>query len=63
MRDLSTDSEGEEMANHTVGRAMSMTTSPQSRSGGVEEDKLAAGTKVARLNEDHPRMSKPKCAR
>ena len=40
---------------------MSMTTSPQTKSGGTEEDKLAAGTKVVRLNEDQPRTSKPKC--
>ena len=34
VRDLSTDSEGEEMADHTAGRAKKRTTSPQTKSGG-----------------------------
>ena len=45
VHDLSTDSEGEEMADHTVGRAKSRTTSPQTKSGGEEDGtQIQSGT-------------------
>ena len=37
VHDLSTDSEGNVMADHTVGRAKSRTTSPRTKSGGAED--------------------------
>ena len=45
VRDLRTDSEGEEMADHTAGRAKRRTTSPQTKSGGADDEtQIQSGT-------------------
>ena len=45
VRHLSTDLEGEEMADHTAGRAKRRTTSPQTKSGGAEDGtQIQSGT-------------------